>query len=88
MGDDTIVRLFKKLDDLSERMARVETKIDEHNKYASGLEQNIGQIRDEITGHEKRINELEQAKAGASSIKEFIGWIAAVAATLWGWLKS
>lgn len=88
MGDDTIVRLFKKLDDLSERMARVETKIDEHNKYASGLEQNIGQIREEITGHEKRINELEQAKAGAVSIKEFVGWIAAVAATLWGWLKS
>lgn len=88
MGDDTIVRLFKKLDDLSERMARVETKIDEHNKYASGLEQDIGLIREEITEHERRLSELEQAKAGAVSIKEFVGWIVAIAATVWGWLKS
>ncbi len=87
MSEDMTSRLFAKLDDLSDRMARVEVKIDEHNKYASSLENEIGKVQEDLVEHDRRINDLEQAKAGATSVKEFIGWAVAVVAAIWGTLK-
>ncbi len=87
MSEDTTSRLFAKLDDLSDRMARVEVKIDEHNKYAATLEHEIGKVQEDIMDHDRRINELEQTKAGATSVKEFIGWAVAIVAAIWGVLK-
>jgi len=87
MSEDTMARLFAKLDDLSDRMARVEVKLDEHNKYASNLESEIGKVQEDLIEHDRRINDLEQAKAGAASVKEFIGWAVAIVAAIWGVLK-
>lgn len=87
MGDDAIIRIFVKLDNIADRMARVETKIDEHNKYANGLENDISKVKESLTEHGRRFGKLNQTKAGATSVKEFIAWGVAIAATIWGWMK-
>lgn len=87
MGDDTIVRLFNKIDNISARLAVVETILKENREHRRNIETDMSDLKTSIVDQGRRVGGLEQTKAGATSIKEFIAWGVAIAAMIWGVMK-
>lgn len=83
MADVSAARIFALLDDILQRTTKVETILEESKKYHSGLEKDVLDVRRSVASHGERIGKLEQTKAGAVAIREFIAWgVAVVAAVL------
>lgn len=80
MEDSQLIKLYDKLSELSERMAKVETMLQtravENERLIATLDE-----------HEERITTLEENKARLFGVKEFIAWAVAVAIALWGVMK-
>ena len=77
MSDDAISRIFIKLDLANERLARVETMLEEREKRAD-------QERDRQQDLEARLLILEQTKSGAFGAKSAIAWLATFAIAVYG----
>ena len=87
MDDIKLDRVLAKLDSvseelsrLSERMATVETKIDERANGAAWMNRRIEKLED-------RVSELEKHKTQVVSFKDIATWTAMAAIALWGVLK-
>lgn len=80
MEDSQLIKLYDKLSELSERMAKVETMLQtravENERFIATLDE-----------HDERITTLEENKARLFGVKEFIAWAIAVAIALWGVMK-
>ena len=80
MNNEQIIKLYDKLSEVSERIARIETMLvsqENENKRLSDL----------IEGHEERIAALEERSAQFFGVREFIAWAIAVAIGIAGVLK-
>lgn len=80
MDEAQIIKLMDKLSELSERMARVETLLQTNHDADKAIAKTLAD-------HDERIDALEQSKASAMSVKEFIAWSLAFGVALWGVLK-
>lgn len=87
MADDNVTRIFALLDDILQRTTKVETILEESRKYHDDFEKDLIMLRDNLASQEKRIGKLEQAKAGAVAIREFIAWGAAIVSVMWAVMK-
>ena len=80
MEDSQLIKLYDKLSELSERMAKVETMLQtravENERFIATPDE-----------HDERITTLEENKARLFGVKEFIAWAIAVAIALWGVMK-
>ena len=80
MNDDKLDRMFNKISEMSERLARLETMI--HERIDDTKE-----TRETLARHEKRISELEKHSSAVVSAKDIITWLAMAGIALWGVLK-
>lgn len=80
MSEDTIVRLFAKVDSISERLARLDT----HMAECDRREQDISRTLDAVT---RRLHELEIASSAMSGSREVIAWLVTTAIALYGILR-
>lgn len=87
MADDNVTRIFALLDDILQRTTKVETILEESKKYHDDFEKDLLDIRKSVMVQGERIGRLEQAKAGAVAIREFIAWGVAIVAALWAVMK-
>lgn len=87
MGEESTARLFVLTDDIRQRLASVETLLKENREYRKNIEKDISNLKISLADQGRRVGCLEQTKAGATSIKEFIAWGVAIAAMIWGIMK-
>lgn len=80
MSEDTIVRLFAKVDSISERLARLDT----HMAECDRREQDISHTLDAVT---RKLHELEIAASAMSGSREVIAWLVTTAIALYGILR-
>lgn len=98
MGDDTTVRIFAKLDDISDRLARMEAAQGErktvHEHEIRLMEQELMEMKEVVTRMGERVGRLENMNTGFFAVKNFItatiailGSIIGTTAALWGLMK-
>ena len=80
MSEDTIRRLFAKVDIISERLARLDTRIEERDRRCRDYSHTI----DELT---KRTHDLELAGSHEGGARQFFVWLIATSIALYGVLK-
>ena len=73
-------RLWNKLNDISERLARVETMIHERTDDTK-------EIRNMLKSHEDRLSELESHKHSSVGAREVVAFLVMAGLALWGVLK-
>lgn len=73
-------RVWNKLNEISERLARVETMIHERTDDTK-------EIRNMLKSHEDRLCELESHKHATIGAKEIVAFIIMAGLALWGVLK-
>lgn len=73
-------RLWNKLNEISERLARVETMIHERTDDTK-------EIRNMLKSHEDRLAELESHKHATIGAKDIVAWLAITGIMLWEVLK-
>ena len=73
-------RVLSKLDDITERLVKVETLIGERANDISAMYRRIEDL-------EKRVSELEKHKTQVISAKDIFTWAVMAAIALWGVLK-
>jgi len=86
MAEDSIQRIFKALDDILQRLTKVETILEGSQKCHEDIEKDILAMRRVQATQEERIVRLEQAKAGVVAIREFAAWAAAIASAMYAYL--
>ena len=67
MNDENTIKLFEKLSDISERLAKVETMLAERTKATAEIIESIEQ-------HEERITHLEQDTTKVFVAKNVVVW--------------
>lgn len=77
MSEDTIVRLFAKVDTISDRLARLDTRMAERDRR----EQEIGRTLEDVT---HRLHELELGTSKISGGRELVAWLVTTAIALYG----
>lgn len=77
MSEDTIVRLFAKVDTISDRLARLDTRMAERDRR----EQEIGRTLEDVT---RRLHELELGTSKISGGRELVAWLVTTAIALYG----
>lgn len=87
MADDNVTRIFALLDDILQRTTKVETILEESKKYHDDFEKDLALLRTGLASQGERIGRLEQAKAGAVAIREFVAWGVATIAAVWAVMK-
>ena len=80
MSEDTIRRLFAKVDIISERLARLDTRIEERDRRCQDYSHTIDDLA-------KRTHDLELAGSQAGGARHFFVWLIATAIALYGVLK-
>ena len=80
MSEDKLDRLYDKVSEMSERMARVETMMTE-------LTRDMQDVRHTLRNHEERLNGLESHKEATIGAKDIITWLAMAGIALWGVLS-
>ena len=78
--NDEQSRIYEKLSEISERLARVEVLLSE----STG---NMHDMKLTLRDHETRINELESHKDAAFGMKDIVTWLVMAGIALWGVLK-
>ena len=73
-------RVYDKLSEISERLARVEVLLSE-------LTGDVRDMKATLRDHETRINELESHKDAAFGMKDIVTWLVITGIALWGVLK-
>ena len=77
MDEAQIIKIYDKLSEVSERVARMEamlqTRAVENERLIATLDE-----------HEERIAALEENKARFFGVKEFLAWSIAVGIAVWG----
>lgn len=87
MADDNVMRIFALLDDILQRTTKVETILEESRKFHDDFEKDLNVLRAGLVAQGERIGRLEQAKAGAVAIREFVAWGVATVAAVWAVMK-
>lgn len=77
MSEDTIVRLFAKVDTISDRLARLDTRMAERDRR----EQEIERTLQDVT---HRLHELELGTSKISGGRELVAWLVTTAIALYG----
>ena len=80
MSEDTIRRLFAKVDTISERLARLDTRIEERDRHCRDIAHTIDDLG-------KRTHDLELAGSQLGGARTFFVWLAATAIALYGILQ-
>ena len=73
-------KVYEKLSEISERLARVETMIHERTDDTK-------ETRDMLDRHERRIAELEKHKTSVVGAKDIFTWVIMEGIALWGVIK-
>ena len=73
-------KIMNKLSEISERLVRVETLLD-------NITDDNKAIKDKLNNHEGRLQDLEQHRTQVVSAKDIFTWLAMAAIALWGVLK-
>ena len=80
MEDSQIIKIYDKLSEVSERIARLEAmlqaRVSESERILATLDE-----------HEERSASLEENKAKFFGAKEFVAWLIAVGIAVWGCIK-
>lgn len=98
MGDETTVRIFAKLDDIGERLARMEAAQGErkamHEHEIRLMEQELMEVKGAVEKMGERVGRLENASTGLFAVKNFVaaaialaGSIVGTTAALWGMMR-
>ena len=74
-------RLYEKLAEISERLARVEVMMSE-------LTDDMKDTKQTLRNHEARIKELESHKDATVGAKDIITWLVMAGIALWGVMKA
>lgn len=77
MSEDTIVRLFAKVDSISDRLTRLDTRMAERDRR----EQEINRSLTDVT---HRLHELEVGTSKVSGGREMVAWLVTTAIALYG----
>ena len=80
MTDEQLIKLYEKLSEVSERIARIETMLVTQDA------ENV-RLRAIIDEHEERIGKLEETSAKVFGVREFIAWAIAVVIGIAGVIK-
>ena len=80
MSDDTIRRLFEKVDTISERLARLDAHMIERDRREHDITSTLGNL-------DKRMHELEVGSGKLSGISVFFAWLVTTAIALYGIIK-
>lgn len=80
MSDDTIRRLFEKVDTISERLARLDAHMIERERRENDITHTLGNL-------DKRMHELEMGSGKLSGIGMFCAWLVTTAIALYGIIK-
>lgn len=80
MDDAQLIKLYDRLSEISERIARLEamlqTRTQENERILTTLDE-----------HEERLGMLEKSNEKFFGVKEFVAWAIAIAIALWGVVK-
>ena len=76
MGEGNNDKFWNKLNEISERLARVETMIHERTDDTK-------EIRNMLKSHEDRLSELETHKASTIGAKDIVAWLAIAGIMIW-----
>lgn len=77
MSEDTIVRLFAKVDSISDRLTRLDTRMAERDRR----EQEINRSLTDVT---RCLHELEVGTSKVSGGREMVAWLVTTAIALYG----
>ncbi|BAL85087.1 hypothetical protein SELR_pSRC300140 (plasmid) [Selenomonas ruminantium subsp. lactilytica TAM6421] len=77
MTDEQVIKLYEKLSEVSERIARIETML-------VTQETENTRLRAIIDEHDERLGKLEESSAKVFGVREFIAWAIAVAIAIAG----
>ncbi len=80
LTDEQLIKLYEKLSEVSERIARIETMLVTQDA------ENV-RLRAIIDEHEERIGKLEETSAKVFGVREFIAWAIAVVIGIAGVIK-
>ncbi len=80
MSEEQSIKLYEKLSDIAERVARMETMLREREKENERI---ILTQKD----HERRIKALEDKQSKFFGAKEFAAWLLTTALAVWGLVK-
>lgn len=98
MGDDTTIRIFTKLDDISDRLARMEAAQGErktvHEREMRLIEEDLMDLKESVRKMGARVGRLENTSTGFFAVKNFVtaaiavvGSIIGTTAALWGLMR-
>lgn len=80
MSDDTIRRLFEKVDTISERLARLDAHMVERDRRETSITHTLDDLN-------KRMHELEMGSSQLSGAGLFCAWLVTTAIALYGIIK-
>ena len=80
MAEEKLDKVLNKLDDISERLVKLETLIEGGPNGTSGLCGRLDKL-------EAKVAELERHRTQVVSFKDIATWTAMAAITIWGVLK-
>ena len=76
MNEEQTIKLMEKLNDISERIVKIETLMQEWSTDTK-------EIRQLLKEHERRIAELENHKSATVGAKDIIAWVAIAGIMVW-----
>ena len=76
MSEDKFDKMFDKILDISERLARIEAMVKETVEDANDT-------REMLRNHEQRLAELENHKSAVISAKDVVAWLAIAGIMVW-----
>ena len=80
MEDSQIIKIYDKLSEVSERIARLEAMLQARVSESERILATLDEL-------EERIASLEENKAKFFGAKEFVAWLIAVGIAVWGCIK-
>jgi hypothetical protein len=80
LNDEQILRFLDKLNEVSERLARVETMLRQRSVEMENVSNTLAR-------HDERLTQLENNKAAFLGIKNLIAWGITVAIAVWGLMR-
>lgn len=80
MSEDTIVRLFAKVDGILDRLARLDTRMAERDRREQEMSRSLEDLN-------RRLRGLELASSAMSGRRELVAWLVTTAIALYGILR-
>lgn len=80
MSEDTIVRLFAKVDGISDRLARLDTRMAERDRREQEITRSLADVS-------RRLHAVELGTSKVSGGRELVAWLVTTAIALYGILR-